>query len=107
MLEFDFNQSIYLIMTTESDKRNAYKIAKLLLVEQLIPCVTFKNIESHFWWGGEINQSKEVQLIIKCKEKNINKVCKKISENHSYQVPEIIYFPVTANKDYYHWVNSL
>ena len=101
-----FDQLLYLIITTEVDKSNAYKMANLLLHEKLIPCVTFKNIESHFWWEGKINQSKEVQLIIKCKEGNINKVCKKISECHSYEVPEIIYFPVSANKYYYHWVNS-
>ena len=102
----EFDQLIYFVITTEADKKNAYKIAKLLLGEKLVPCVTFKNVESHFWWGGEINQSKEVQLIIKCKEENINKVCKKISEYHSYEVPEIIYFPVSVNKDYYHWVSS-
>tara|TARA_Y100001968_G_scaffold240146_1_gene223671 strand:+ start:13 stop:336 length:324 start_codon:yes stop_codon:yes gene_type:complete len=100
------DQLIYLVITTVIDKKNAYKIANLLLGEKLIPCVTLKNIESHFWWEGEINKSKEVQLIIKCKEENINKVCKKISEYHSYEVPEIIYFPVLANKDYHHWVNS-
>jgi len=97
---------IYFILTNEVDNKHAYKIANLLLGEKLIPCVTFKNIESHFWWEGEINKSKEVQLIIKCKKENINKVCKKISEYHSYEVPEIIYFPVSANKDYHHWVNS-
>jgi len=102
----DFNQLIYFVITNEVDKKNACKIADLLLREKLIPCVTFKNIESHFWWKGEINKSKEVQLIIKCKEENINKVCEKISELHSYEVPEIIYFPVSANKDYHHWVNS-
>ena len=101
------NQVIYLIITTEEDENNARKIANLLLSEKLVPCVTFKNIESQFWWEGEINQSKEVQLIIKCKEENIARVCKKISEFHSYEVPEIIYFPVSANKDYTHWVNSL
>ncbi len=106
MFDSNFNQLIYLIMTTEVDKENAYKIANQLLVEKLIPCVTFKNIESHFWWEGEIKQSKEVQLIIKCKGENINKVCDKISEYHSYELPEIICFPVSANKDYYHWVNS-
>ena len=106
MFHSEFNQLIYFVITTESDLKNAYKIANLLLAEQLIPCVTFKNVESHFWWGGKINQSKEVQLIMKCKEENINKVCKKISECHSYEVPEIIYFPVSANKDYYNWVNS-
>ena len=106
MVHSELNQLIYFVITTESDIKNAYKIANLLLVEKLIPCVTFKNVESHFWWEGKINQSKEVQLIMKCKEENINKVCKKISECHSYEVPEIIYFPVSANKDYHHWVNS-
>ena len=37
--------------------------------------MSFKNIESNFWWEGDINQSKEVQLIIKCKEENLNNVC--------------------------------
>ena len=106
MVYSEFDQLIYFVITTEADIKNAYKIANLLLVEKLIPCVTFKNIESHFWWGGKINKSKEVQLIMKCKEENINEVCKKISECHSYKVPEIIYFPVSANKDYYNWVNS-
>ena len=106
MMNSEFNQLMYLIITTEKDKKNACKIANLLLGEKLIPCVTFKKIESHFWWKGEINQLKEVQLIIKCKKENINKVCKKISESHSYEVPEIIYFPVSANGDYHDWVNS-
>ena len=103
----DFNQEIYLVITTEVDKKNASKLADLLLREKLIPCVTFKNVESYFWWKGEINQSKEVQLIIKCKEENVNKVCNKISEWHSYELPEIIYFRVSANKNYHQWVNSI
>jgi len=106
MVYSESDQLIYFIKTTESDKKNAYKIADLLLGDKLVPCVTFKNVESHFWWGGEINQSKEVQLTIKCKEENIDKVCKKISLCHSYEVPEIIYFPVSANENYHHWVNS-
>ena len=106
MIDFDLNEKIYLVLTTEADENNAYKIANLLLGEKLTPCVTFKNIESHFWWEEKINKSKEIQLIIKCKEENINKVCNKISECHSYEVPEIIYFPVSVGKDFHDWVNS-
>ncbi len=102
----DFVEGIYLVITTESNQKNAYKIANLLLKEKIIPCVTFKDIESHFWWEGRINKSKEVQLIMKCKEDNLNNVCEKISENHSYEVPEIIYLPVHINKDYHNWVYS-
>ena len=102
-----FNQEIYLIITTEVDKENASKLANLLLREKLIPCVSFKNIESCFWWEGNINLSKEVQLMIKCKKENVSNVCNKIAEWHSYEVPEIIYFRVSVNKNYYHWVNSI
>ena len=103
----NYNQEIYLVITTEGDKKNASKLANLLLREKLIPCVTFKNIESNFWWKGNINKSKEVQLMIKCKEENISKVCNKISEWHSYEIPEIIYFRVSANKNYHCWINSI
>ena len=98
MTSSEFDQEIYLVITTEVDKKNACKLAELLLREKLIPCVTFKNVESHFWWEGNITQSKEVQLMIKCKKENLNNVCNKISEWHSYEVPEIIYFRVSTNK---------
>ena len=107
MILSDFDQVIYVIITTEADKKKASKLANLLLKEKLIACVTFKNIESFFWWEGDINQSKEVQLMIKCKEENIDKVCNKITEWHTYEVPEIIYFPVSTSKNYYLWANSI
>ena len=103
----DFNQEIYLVITTEVDKKNASRLANLLLTEKLIPCVTFKNIESHFWWEGNINQSQEVQLMIKCKKENVYNVCNKIVEWHSYEIPEIIYFRVSVNKNYHQWANSI
>ena len=103
----DFDQEIYLILTTEADKKNASKLANLLLRAKLVPCVTFKNIESYFWWEGNINQSQEVQLMIKCKKENVNNVCNKIAEWHSYEIPEIIYFRVSANKNYHYWMNSI
>ena len=103
----NFIKGIYIVITTESEKKNAYKIANLLLRDKLIPCIAFKNIESYFWWEGEIKKSNEIQLIIKCKKENVNEVCQKISENHSYAVPEIISFPVSTNSAYHDWVFSL
>tara|TARA_Y100001968_G_scaffold147496_1_gene134916 strand:+ start:308 stop:637 length:330 start_codon:yes stop_codon:yes gene_type:complete len=102
----DFNNEIYIIMTTEVDKENALKLADLLLKDKLIACVNFKNIESSFWWEGNIKQSKEVQLMIKCKKKNVNNVCNNIAHWHSYKVPEIICFCALTNKTYHDWVDS-
>ena len=106
MKDSEIVKEIYFVITTESDKRKAHKLAKLLLREKIIACVTFKNIESYYWWKGKINQSKEVELIIKCNKKNISKVCKIISENHSYELPELTYFPVSTSENYYKWVSS-
>tara|TARA_Y100001968_G_scaffold109685_1_gene99277 strand:- start:1389 stop:1712 length:324 start_codon:yes stop_codon:yes gene_type:complete len=103
----DSTQKIYLIITNEVNKKKAFKLADLLLKDKLIPCVTFKNIESHFWWEGNINKSQEVQLMIKCKEENVNEICNKISKWHSYEIPEIICFCASANEKYYHWINSI
>ncbi len=103
----NFNQEIYMIITTESDQENASKLANILLKEKLIPCVTFKNVESYFWWKGNINRSKEVQLMIKCKKENVNNVCNKITNLHSYEVPEIICFCVSTNKNFYEWIYSV
>ncbi len=97
---------IYLILTTFEDKDSACKMANKLLKEKIIPCVTFKDIESYFWWEGKINKSKEVQLMIKCKKQNVTKVCRILSENHTYEVPEIIYFPANSNENFHQWVNS-
>ena len=103
----DLNHEIYMVITTEVDKNNASKLANLLLKDKLIPCATFKDVESHFWWKGNINQSKEVQLMIKCKKENVNNVCNKILQWHSYEVPEIICFCVSTNKIFHDWVNFI
>tara|TARA_Y100001968_G_scaffold329108_1_gene377707 strand:+ start:3065 stop:3388 length:324 start_codon:yes stop_codon:yes gene_type:complete len=107
MINTDSNEEIYFVLTTEENKKNAYKIANALLKDKLVACVTFKDIESFFWWEGKINKSKEVEIIMKCKRENIDEVCKKISIIHTYEVPEIIYFPGSVNKIYYQWMRSV
>ena len=107
MSKIESFQNIYIVFTTESNQENAKLIANLLLKERLIACVTFNKIESHFWWEGEINQSKEVQLMMKCTKEKIYKVCQKIAEYHSYDVPEIIYFNVSTSQKYFNWLSSV
>tara|TARA_Y100001968_G_C19363199_1_gene720972 strand:- start:364 stop:687 length:324 start_codon:yes stop_codon:yes gene_type:complete len=103
----DFNQEIYIVITSEGNKRDASKLSNFLLKDKLISCVTFKNVESHFWWEGNINKLKEVQLMFKCKKENVKNVCDMIAQRHSYEVPEIICFSVSTNKSYYDWINCV
>ncbi len=107
MKDLDFIQGLFFVITTEEDQEKASKLANILLEKKLIACVSFNNIESCFWWEGEIQESREVQLIFKCCKQHIKKVCENIIKNHSYQVPEIAYYPVTINKSYYKWASFL
>ncbi len=64
--------------------------------------------DGYIFQNGEKGvQAKEVQLLIKCREENVNKVIGKITDCHSYDVPEIIYFPVSANNKFHNWINSI
>ena len=107
MTESYFTEGLFFVITTESDKSNAYKLSDNLMKNKLIACVNFKNIESHFWWEGEISRTEEVQLIMKCKKENLLKLYQNILKSHSYDIPEIVYFPVSSNNLYFKWVSSI
>ena len=107
MDEFCFTEGLFFVITTESDTLNAYKLSDNLMKNKLIACVNFNNIESHFWWEGEITKSKEVQLVMKCKKENLHKLHQNIIKSHSYEIPEIVYFPVSSNSLYFKWASSI
>ena len=56
---------VLLLITTESNKKVAKKIAKLLLTKKLAACVSLKNIYSIYEWEGKIEESSEVEITIK------------------------------------------
>jgi periplasmic divalent cation tolerance protein len=81
-------QIIYL---TCSSKEEANNIAKGLLEHSLIACANvLGDIESHFKWQAEIQNEKEVAMILKTNKASFSTVEKYINENHSYDCPCVI-----------------
>jgi periplasmic divalent cation tolerance protein len=95
-----------LVYITNPTKKEAQKIAKLLLKERLIACANIFEIESLYWWEGKIETSKEFVLIGKTIEKNYNKIKKKIKEIHPYKIPCILKIKADANSEFLNWVNK-
>ena len=60
---------ILLLITTESNKKKAKKIAKLLILKKLAACVNLKNIYSIYEWEGKIEEVVEIEITIKSKPK--------------------------------------
>ncbi|MBI5893917.1 MAG: divalent-cation tolerance protein CutA [Deltaproteobacteria bacterium] len=99
---------IFVIVTAASEQEGE-KIGSAIVNEGLAACCNIiPNIKSIFKWKGEISTEKEVMLFIKSKTSLFNKLKDRIKELHSYEVPEIIAFPISQGlPDYFKWMDEV
>ena len=96
------------IFITAPHKKEATRIAKVLLKHKLVACVNIiENVSSLFWWQGKIDRAKEALLVIKSKKSKLAAIVKLVKSLHSYQVPEIIAIPIIGGeKKYLGWIDE-
>ena len=96
------------VLVTAKDRKEAQKIARGLLREKLIACANISgNVESLFWWQGNIDQSREALLVLKTRRVLFDKLAVKVKALHSYKTPEIIALPIIAGSgDYLKWIKE-
>ena len=99
-------REIILLITTESDEKKAIDIAKLLIERNLAACVSLKNIISFYKWENEIEETREVEIIIKSKPGLKDDLIVFLKEKSSYDVPQIIFKKFESEKKYYEWVTE-
>jgi periplasmic divalent cation tolerance protein len=97
-----------IILTTVPDEQEGRKMARLLVQDHLAACVTLSPASlSIYRWEGAITEEKEHILIIKTRRDLFPQIEKKIDENHPYDIPEIIAFPVVeGSRNYLDWVEE-
>ena len=94
------------MITTESSKTNALRIAKLLLKNKLAACVSIKQIFSIYKWNNDIEETKEFEITIKSKQEFKDYLIEFLNKNSTYDVPQIIYRKYHAEMKYYDWINK-
>ena len=97
---------ILVIITTESCKTNAVRMAKLLIKEKLAACVSIKQIFSVYEWDDDIQETKEFEITIKSKLEFKDCLIDFVNKNSTYDVPQIIYKKYHADMKYYEWLNK-
>ena len=97
---------ILVIITTESSKTNAVRMAKLLIKEKLAACVSIKEIFSVYEWSDDIQETKEFEITIKSKVEFKDCLIDFVNKNSTYDVPQIIYKKYYAEMKYYDWLNK-
>lgn len=97
-----------LVISSCPDKESADTIARELVGHQLAACVHITQpVQAIYRWEGELCQSTEVQLHIKCLSAQYQAIEAKISQIHPYDVPELIALPITAGSEpYLQWIKE-
>jgi periplasmic divalent cation tolerance protein len=85
------------IFTTCGSEETALTIAAALVDQGYAACVNIMpRIKSYYYYMGSTYLDEEVMLIIKTTKDQFEAVSKVIAELHTYEVPEILMFPVEA-----------
>jgi periplasmic divalent cation tolerance protein len=96
------------VVTTTSSREEAERIAHVLVTRRLAACVQLGGpISSIYRWQGQLEKTVEWTCTIKTLQSHFPQVEAAIRELHSYEVPEILAFPVAAGSaDYLAWLAS-
>lgn len=98
---------ITIIQSTSDNRAELDQLAEDLVEQRLVACGQVEGpITSHYVWEEVVKNSEEFKLTLKTTSGHAAAVEAHIKENHSYDLPEIIYFEVAASSEYQKWVEE-
>lgn len=95
-------------LMTAPDRTRAEEIVDHLVREQLIACGTISvGVSSIYRWQGAVERADEILVIMKTTESQAARVIERVCELHPYEVPEVLFLPVTVGYEaYIQWVRE-
>ena len=94
------------MITTESSRENAFRMAKLLIQNKLAACVSIKQIFSIYEWDDDIEETKDFEITIKSKPEFKDYLIDFLIKISTYDVPQIIYKKYYSEIKYCDWINN-
>lgn len=80
-----------IVITTVANEDEGKALARKLVEEKLAACVqVLPQMTSIYRWKGKVEADKEFLLLIKTLPEQYDRLEAFISENHSYETPEIV-----------------
>lgn len=91
-----------IVLTTVANEDEGKTLAQKLVEEKLAACVQLlPQMTSIYRWKGEIHADDEFLLLIKTLPERYDRLESFISENHSYDTPEIVALEADRVSDSY------
>ena len=101
--------TVLLVQTTLSGELNEAEVGmwcQSIIDSKLAACVDIKRINSVFRWDGETQNIAEWEIQMKTSESKRSELITRIKSEHSYDLPQIIWWTVQSSKEYYDWVQG-
>ena len=101
-------QDLAIVLTTVGSNKEAESLSDILAKSKYVACINIlPDIKSKYMWKGELQNSKELILMIKTRKDYFKYLESLIMKNHSYQVPEILCIDIAnISDDYSNWIIS-
>ena len=99
-------EKILLALSTFPDRETAQRISKELVTEKFAACANIlPSIESIYRWKEQIETGNETLVFFKMSEDRQSAFQDKLRSLHPYEVPEIIFVPISDGlPEYLRWV---
>jgi periplasmic divalent cation tolerance protein len=99
-------EPISVVVTSVGTEQQAVEISEELVARRLATCINIVPcLRSIYRWKGKICDDSEYLLIIKTRSALFAAVSEAIRELHSYELPEVLEFPVaSAEPNFQAWV---
>jgi periplasmic divalent cation tolerance protein len=82
---------MFIVFTTAARREDADGLARFAVEHRLAVCAQVEGpIQSHYWWRGEIEQSEEWRVVLKCLEGQLQSLEERLLPRHPYSTPEWI-----------------
>jgi periplasmic divalent cation tolerance protein len=90
------------VLVTAPDLKTARRLARAALSRRLAACANLiPGLESHYWWQGKIESSREILLLFKARAARLRELERLILAEHPYDTPEFVVLQLTAGTERY------
>lgn len=84
-------------LVTAPDLKTARRLAKAALENRLAACANLiPAVESHYWWRGKMESSREVLILFKTRKNLLKKLERVVLKIHPYDTPEFLVAPLES-----------
>ncbi|MBU0714986.1 MAG: divalent-cation tolerance protein CutA [Verrucomicrobia bacterium] len=87
--------ALSIVQTTVASRREARRLAGLIVKERLAACVQITPIHSTYRWQNKVEQATEWLLAAKTRSARTKALMAFIRRHHPYEVPEIMAMSIT------------